>query len=254
MFAGIGKLLLGTLIAVRGLQTPEELHQAYYNVFPSGNRNAASHRWATYVIERSQQMTDATFRNLMGSFCAVSGSPVSASPQARWKMTLPLVTGGDITGMMYYCCAPCLCDTQEFIEVDTKTITTTDGPKQYHFTVIGNPCLHPEELTKQWADPFTAGLTTIQKTAPDVKCIGNSLEKATVSDKGHIILGMFFETGTPGHATPDLGFSDASEMSGFCAARADQGHASGMGEIFRKVALISPLRKGDNSWLPSWLV
>merc|ERR1712232_584187 len=102
--------------------------------------NAASHRWATYVFEHSQEMTDATFRTMFASFCAVSGSPVAVSPHKRWKMTLPMVTGGETTGMMYFCCSPCVCDTWDFISVDTKTITTKDGPKQYHFTVLGNPC------------------------------------------------------------------------------------------------------------------
>lgn len=163
-------------------------------------------------------------------------------------MTLPQVGGGEnMTGMMYFCCAPCVCDTYDFIEVDTKTITTKDGPKQYHFVVIGNPCLHPESLTEQWSDPFSGGMVTLQQRAPDVKCSGTDLEKATFSDHGHIILSMFFESGTPGHATSEEGFQDSVELQSYCLKRAEQGYNSGMGEIFRKVALISPLDNVDVS-------
>lgn len=223
------------------MQTPDDLHNQYYTIFPSGNRNAASHRWATYVLERSQDMTAETFRMMFSSFCAVSGSPVYPSPQKRWQMTLPQVTGGqDMTGMMYFCCAPCVCDTYDFIKVDTKTITTRDGPKQYYFVVIGNPCLHPEALTQTWTDVFSGVTTSLQQAAPDVKCQDSGLEKATLSDNGHIILSMFFESDTPGHGTAD-GFSDSNDLKAYCEKRAETGYASGMGEIFRKVAVISPL-------------
>jgi len=244
MVSEIMKLLLAasSIIACAALETPDELHNKYYTIFPSGNRNAASHRWATYVLERSEEMTDATFRNLFSSFCSVSGSPVYASPAKRWKMTLPLVGKDEsVTGMMYFCCAPCVCDTQEFIKVDTKTITTKDGPKQYHFTVIGNPCLRSEALSEQWQDAFSGQLTTLQQAAPDVKCSGYDLEKATLSDHGHIIIGMFFETDVSGHSTTDVGFNDSGEAKGYCKSRADNGYQSGMGEIFRKVALITPV-------------
>eukprot|EP00746_Dinoflagellata_sp_MGD_P141759 gnl/MRDRNA2_/MRDRNA2_74818_c0_seq3.p1 gnl/MRDRNA2_/MRDRNA2_74818_c0~~gnl/MRDRNA2_/MRDRNA2_74818_c0_seq3.p1 ORF type:complete len:368 (-),score=63.45 gnl/MRDRNA2_/MRDRNA2_74818_c0_seq3:384-1487(-) len=251
MLSGIGKILVAASItACAALETPDELHKEYYTIFPNGNRNAASHRWATYVLERSTDMTDATLRNLFASFCAVSGSPVRASPQKRWKMTLPLV-GKDqaITGMMYFCCSPCVCDTKEFIKVDTKTITTKDGPKQYYFTVIGNPCLHPEALTQEWQDSFDGRMVTLQQKAPDVKCSGDELEKAMRSDHGHIIIGMFFEEDTPNHATSDLGFSDSKDAQGYCQQRADNGYQSGMGQIFRKVALITPV--SDNFYASS---
>jgi hypothetical protein len=243
MLSGLFKLLIAALITLSAaLQTPDELHNQYYTIFPSGNRNAASHRWATYVLERSQEMTEITFRNVMSGFCAVSGSPVYASAQKRWKMYLPLVgTGEEITGMLYFCCAPCVCDTQEMIKVDTKTITTLDGPKQYYFTVIGNPCLNADALNEKWQDAFSGQEVTLQQTAPDVKCSGAELEKATLSDNGYIIIGMFYESDTPNHATSDLGFSDSKDAEGYCKQRADNGYQSGMGQIFRKVALITPV-------------
>lgn len=243
MLSGIVKFLLVASITVRAaLQTPQDLHQKYYDIFPSGNRNAASHRWATYLLDRSEEMDEATFRSMFSSFCAVSGSPVTPFPGKRWKMTLKQVTGEDMIGMMYFCCAPCVCDTQDMIQVDTKTITTKDGPKQYHFVVIGNPCLHTEALTQKWVDPFSGVETSLARSAPDVRCSATVLEKATLSDHGHIILSMFFEENSPGHATAGgEGFQDSKELEGYCKRRAEDGYASGMGEIFRKVALISPL-------------
>merc|ERR550537_144656 len=120
-------------------------------------------------------------------------------------MTLPLVAKDQsVTGMMYFCCSPCVCDTQEFIKADTKTITTKDGPKQYYFTVIGNPCLHPEKMMETWTDVFSGVTTSLQQSAPDVKCSGSDLERATFSDNGHVILSMFFENGAPGHADSDM--------------------------------------------------
>ena len=52
---------------------------------------------------------------------------------------------------MYYCCWPCVCDTQDFIRVDTKTIRTAEGPQKFRVAVIGNPCDDPSALTKQWS-------------------------------------------------------------------------------------------------------
>lgn len=250
MLSGLVKFLVAVRITVcAAVETPGQLHDRYDSIFPSGNRNAASHRWATYVLERSTNMTDATFRNLFSSFCPVSGSPVSyKKDQKRWKMTLPVVgKGQDITGMMYFCCSPCVCDTQEFIKVDTKTITTKDGPQQYYFTVIGNPCLNPEALAQQFQDPFTKQMVTLEQEAPDVKCSGDELEKATLSDHGNIIIGMFFEIDTPVHATSDVGFNDAKDTKGYCEDRAANGYNSGMGKIFRKVARITPVQESSNS-------
>ena len=78
-------------------------------------------------------------------FCAVSGSPVRPNDYNRYLLTLPLVSGeGERTGAMHYCCWPCVCDSQDFIRVDTLTIPTNHGPRQYHFAVVGNPCENEE--------------------------------------------------------------------------------------------------------------
>lgn len=39
---------------------------------------------------------------------------------------------------MHYCCWPCVCDVQDFVKVDTVTVTTRDqGRVKMHFAVIG---------------------------------------------------------------------------------------------------------------------
>ena len=40
-----------------------------------------------------------------------------------------------LRGFMYYCCWPCVCDTNDFIRVDTRNVTTAEGTRQYHFAV-----------------------------------------------------------------------------------------------------------------------
>merc|ERR1712037_913266 len=109
-----------------------------------GNRNAASHLWSSFLLQRSQQMTPERLETLFTGFCAVSGSPVSPSPHSRYKMVLDRVDGRQVTGYTYYCYWPCVCDTQDFIRVDTLTVPTAHGPKQYQFLVIGDPCLDPK--------------------------------------------------------------------------------------------------------------
>merc|ERR1712137_731686 len=111
---------------------------------------------------------------------------------------------------MYYCCWPCVCDTADFLKVDTKTIKTTDGEKQAHFVVIGNPCKNTAAIPNQ---------------APDVKCEANGdLVKATLSDHGYIIIGMLFEAGIKDHSDASVSKSPESEFTPHCKRRADAGH------------------------------
>jgi len=186
----------------------QELHREYGNIFRHGNRNAASHLWSSFLFERSNQMTIERFQFFMSGYCAVSGSPVRSSEYTRYRLTLPFV--GDVTklvsGLMYYCCWPCVCDTQDFIRVDTKNVTTVDGTEQTrYFAVIGNPCDHPEVLTQSFVQPASYGerSTTLRETAPEVRCSNDGhLEGATLSDHGYVILSMFFDA-TMIDATPD---------------------------------------------------
>lgn len=179
-------------------------------------------------------MSEKTLRDLFAGFCPISGSVLSYNRGVlRVQMTLPAVYGGTETGMMYYCCSPCVCDTQDFLKVDTKTIQLADGAKQAHFVVIGNPCKHQEKIPMQ---------------APDVNCDPNQdLVKATLSDHGHIIIGMFFEPGIKDHSDSSAQKSDQGDFAGMCQGRADAGHNSGMGMIFREVAAIAPIPVSESS-------
>jgi len=216
-----------------------DLHKEYYNIFKHGNRNAASHLWSKFLLDRSHEMTPEKLTYMFSGFCAVSGSPVSPQDRTRYRLTLDKVGGGKHTGFMYYCCWPCVCDTQDFIRVDIRNITTIGGEsRQYHFAVLGNPCDHPEDLKRPFIQPFHwGGETTLEREAPEVRCDKDGrLEGAYVSDHGYIIISMFFEED---HGMRSM---DESLFAGHCKQRADAGYNSGMGEIFRKVAAISPVK------------
>jgi len=129
---------------------------------------------------------------------------------------------------VYYCCWPCVCDTQDFIKVDTKTILTAQGPVKHRFMVIGNPCLAKHKIPSE---------------APEVRCDGERLIGAPMSDNGFVIIALFFDDdGSPAN--------DESLFESHCTDRARQGYNSGMGEIFRQVAGISPIQV-DSSIAPA---
>eukprot|EP00929_Paragymnodinium_shiwhaense_P116372 TRINITY_DN8584_c0_g1_i1.p1 TRINITY_DN8584_c0_g1~~TRINITY_DN8584_c0_g1_i1.p1 ORF type:complete len:336 (-),score=65.67 TRINITY_DN8584_c0_g1_i1:299-1306(-) len=249
----------------------QDLHREYHNIFKHGNRNAASHLWSNFILERADQMSHDLFVSMFSGFCAVSGSPVRPSDYTRYKMTLQNVDGsGMTTGYMMYCCWPCVCDTWDFIKVDTKNITTADGTRTYRFAVLGNPCDHPEALTKPFKDAFGRGMTTLSHDAAEVRCgEGGTLVNAPLSDHGYVIINMFFDfpgqsaenkwaleeaalmtmqqskrQPQPGRVSQIGGvrFQDEHEYAPMCTQRAENGYNSGMGEIFRKVAAISPIR------------
>jgi hypothetical protein len=262
----------------------QDLHGEYSSIFKHGNRNAASHRWSSFLLERADQMTVERLEFFFSGFCAVSGSPVRPNDYNRYRLTLPQVmragatttttttfttttASSTATGFMHYCCWPCVCDTQDFIRVDTLNVTSSDGlSRQRHFAVIGNPCDRPEQLEVPFVQPFgRRSTTTIAETAREVRCLeGGILEGATLSDHGYIIIGMFFDAvdgekravlqalvdPTPGRvSTVELDvndnksilFHDEREWAPYCSDRAANGYNSGMGEIFRKVCAISPI-------------
>lgn len=250
--------------------TPNDLFNEYSNIFRHGNRNAASHRWATFLLDRADQMTEARLTLFFESFCAVSGSPVRPSDFNRYRLTLPKLGGGFSTGYMHYCCWPCVCDTQDYIRIDTKTISLANGLKRnFQFAVIGNPCDRPEELEMPFVQPFDRRETSIAESAREVRCESGKLEGATLSDSGYPIIGMFFDSAdaiqtddgiaagatdhipdpTPGRmssvVTTDTSgrkqFQDEREYNTHCKDRADNGYNSGMGEIFRRVSAVSPI-------------
>lgn len=265
--------------------TVKDLHLEYNNIFRKGNRNAASHRWATFLLDRSDQMTESTLAMFFSGFCAVSGSPVRPNDYNRYRLTLPNIDCGYSTGYMHYCCWPCVCDTQDYIRVDTKNVTlriangdTDDNDNHHHpseqrtlqFAVIGNPCDNPQALTVPFIQPFDRRETTIAESATELRCLEDgTLEGATLSDHGYIIISMFFDSadaqqnvnGVAPGAMDDLSdptpgrmasvvqvdksgmkqFHDEREYKAQCEDRARNGYNSGMGEIFRKVSAVTPI-------------
>ena len=234
----------------------------------SADRSAASHLWSAYIFDRSEQLTASTLELMFSGFCVVSGSPTRPGDYTRYRLRLPLVGGGTRLGYMYYCCWPCVCDTQDFIRADTRNVTLAGGEvRQYHWAVVGNPCDHPAKLKESFTQPFyDRGPTTLEREAPEVRCDADGkLIGAYLSDHGYPIIGMFFDAvddaptadgsnavltaassfvAQPGrmrHAPGGVQFQDESEYGPMCTDRASKGYNSGMGEIFRKVASISPV-------------
>ena len=239
---------------------PRELHQRYSEIFRYGNRNAASHLWTSYILDRASVTPAAQIELLFSGFCAVSGSPVYPSDYKRYRLRLKhAVTGVDEVGFMYYCCWPCVCDTWDFIKVDTLTVNTADGPKVYRFAVIGDPCLNEQQLDVPFIQPFDGRTTTLRRDAPEVRCENGRLIGATRTDHGFIAISMFFDAPSeeeedrgvwqPGRVVQRGGhvFQDDVEYSDMCSQRAANGYNSGMGEIFRRVAAITPVSQTEDA-------
>lgn len=193
----------------------------------------------------------------------------------RYRLTMPKLGGGYSTGYMHYCCWPCVCDTQDFIRVDSKNITLANGVERtFQFAVIGNPCDNPNQLKVPFVQPFDRRQTSIAESAREVRCLEDgTLEGATLSNHGYIIIGMFFDAqdaeqggdgviaGVAPGAMEDISdptpgrmssvdnvdksgrrqFQDEREYKLQCEDRAKKGYNSGMGEIFRKVCAVSPI-------------
>ncbi|MEM1031415.1 MAG: hypothetical protein AAF928_10325 [Myxococcota bacterium] len=228
--------------------TLEDLWDHFEQIFPTGNRNAASHRWATFLLERADTMTAQQLEFFFQGFCPVSGSPVTARAANRFAVRLPRADGeGTMDGYIHFCCWPCICDTMDFIHADTRTVTTKDGDVKLPFVVIGDPCAKEGALDQTFIQPFGDRKTTLRETAPELSCKNGRLEGATRSDHGHVIIGRLFTERTP---TPYAGEAKAVERlpseqvdwTARCKKRADEGFESGMGVIFRKAAEVAPLK------------
>jgi hypothetical protein len=221
--------------------TVDQLAKSYDIVFPHGNRNAASHRWAHFVLDCAKSLKHDTIVELFKGFCPVSGSPVDPSSEfaypksGKWGALTALGSTGAVQGSLIHCCAPCICDAVEFLAVDTKTITDSSGEaKQHKFVVIGNPCDGSSVKTTPAGQlDIAAGDSTLAAEAPDVVCKGTKLEKAVLSDHGGVIIGML-------HATSPKA-QDITQAQHMCSDRAKEGFQSGMGQIFRAVAALNPV-------------
>merc|ERR1712156_172888 len=202
--------------------TVNELHGKYYEIFSRAhNRNAASHLWASYILDRSTTFSASEIRELFGGFCPISGSPVRPSNRNLWtniqfkKASNPSQTE---SGNVHVCCWPCVCDLQEFVKTDTLDVDTKYGRTSFDVLVIGDPCVHPERIPSR---------------APEVYCQNGKLAGATRSTNDHIVIGML--------QTEENSRNQASRISNRCSRRKNQGYRSGMGTIFVEVASINPI-------------
>lgn len=74
-------------------RTVQDLHREYHNIFKNGNRNAASHLWASFILDRSVHLKESTLEYMFAGFCAVSGSPVNPSDFNRYGLNTRYVPG-----------------------------------------------------------------------------------------------------------------------------------------------------------------
>lgn len=209
-----------------------DLYTQYCNIFPTGNRNAASFKWYKFIQDRASSKSESEILELNKGYCPISGSPIQGT--SRGKVTLKKVGGGTETGLFHFCCTPCLCDMVDLVRVDTKTVAQSGGSSNFNVLVMGNPCTNPNKLDEDFTDPFSGAHVSLKSAAPEITCTGSQLDGAILSDAGHPIIGILY--------ADDGGNSlEAADMVEECAQRASGGYASGMGLIFRKVAEISPL-------------
>jgi hypothetical protein len=211
----------------------------YSNVFPHGNRNAASHRWFNYLYNQAEAGStfEPDFAGVNKYYCPISGSPTQGSNLAQ--IELPKIGGGKQAGSFSFCCSPCYCDMLDFVKVDTISVTGTE----YKALVIGDPCTDSSiinedgTLNVEFPDPFQRGSGTenLATAAPDVICEKKhgryKLQNATLSDRNHIVIGLL-------HDSPGITFS-SDEVD--CASREEEGFNSGMGSIFRELAKLNPI-------------
>mmetsp|Transcript_15723 Transcript_15723/g.33460 ORF Transcript_15723/g.33460 Transcript_15723/m.33460 type:complete len:694 (+) Transcript_15723:136-2217(+) len=222
------------------IDSVDDLHAHYGEIFPSHNRNAASHLWATYIFQQSTKLSTAKLTELFSGFCPVSGSPVRPFDGNRYQYELDRLGGGRSTGVTYHCCAPCVCDTTDFLMVDSKSVQTADGLVALDFLVVGDPCENAAALQSPFVDPFSGTTETLQQVAPELRCdASGKLHGASYSDHGGVIVGMLAH---PSQENGDTPAQLAASFSGYCTERASSGFASGMGLIFRAAAAITPLR------------
>ena len=232
-----------------------DLHAAYGQIFPTQNRNAASHLWSSWVIQRASSLGRDDFVNLFSGFCPVSGSPVNPEPRNTYRYSLPhLGSAEPAVGLIHHCCTPCVCDTHDLVKTDSKRVELADGVVTFNFTVIGDPCANPGALASPFTDPFSGEVTSLGASAPEVHCGADGrLRGATYSDHGAVIIGLLapMPSSALTSGSDDAAFVDTQAFVSECARRASAGYNSGMGLIFRKVASITALPPPTTSSLPA---
>lgn len=234
------------LLAAAGqpVETIDDLVNQYDHIFsPSGNRNAASHLWASYILAEAPSLSKATLETLFRGFCPVSGSPLLDDPATRYSSSLHHLDGTAIPGVTHHCCWPCICDLQESVRVDTADVRTAEGVEKYHFLVIGDPCKNEQRLDDEFGD--MGQTSSLRAAAPEVRCEDGKLKGAVFSDNGHPIIGMYFTDAAEVDEVSADPESQAVHYDDMCLERQKEGYNSGMGLIFHLVAAITPLDGGS---------
>lgn len=223
------------------------LHERYDKIFPNGNRNAASHRWAHAVLSEAGTHTWADVRAMMSGFCPVSGSPIDGGGRICSRGAL---SGGAVA----HCCWPCACDLADAADRGTVRVNrgvpirAKDRVGTLDLIELYDPCA-PDRAT---GDAPVA----IPAEASDVTCAGERLENSYRVDERApwaVIGALQPDAACTAEDTAEAAVAAQSARafpSEQCAARAKSGYQSGMGTIFRKIARLDrdrarPVDGGD---------
>jgi len=197
------------------------------------------------MMQRAASLPEKKVLQAFKYFCAVSGSLLPDDPRTIYKVILPRVTGGNVSGAVRHCCWPCVCDMHDLVRVDTKMMETADGLKRYDFLVVGDPCKNETALDAPFKDPFSGEMAPLSVAASEVKCHDGKLVGAVYSDHGYPIIGMLFNTKDDVDAANERYGHDAHDptfgFGGMCVMRQRHGYNSGMGLVFHLVAGITPI-------------
>jgi hypothetical protein len=150
--------LLSVVVSSWAPTSIQDLHREYNNIFRFGNRNAASHLWSSFILDRAASLSPELLEMMFTGFCAVSGSPTRPGDYTRYRLTLPMAAGGGAgaSGYLYYCCWPCVCDTQDFIR----------GEASQHSYVPTRPRAHASTRPRAHAPTRPRLLLTKQSRHP----------------------------------------------------------------------------------------
>jgi len=223
------------------LETLSDLEKQQCNIFPTGNLNAASFKWAAFLLGRANSLSSNSFLDLNTGYCPISGAPITGSSTAR--ITLRNALGGaHITGRFHYEDTTCICVAMDLVMVDFKTVSFTDGTMRLPVLVIGDPCGAPDDFEKAYfLNAATGEGTSLSKTMPEVVCntTNGQLQGAVMSEGGFPIVGLLYtEDSFDMRPTDDADLPKWRKLCGALSADNDQ---AGKGYFLRRLAEVSPI-------------
>ena len=198
----------------------EELHAQYKCIFPTGNRNAAGHRWAAHLLSIASEVSAKEFDDQARAFCATSGAVVRGSDGSVLDLATTRGGGDRARAMVPHCCWSCACDVMDANDagrllLHAESVTTASGEHEVHHLVMSDPC-----ASATFKPPANA---------PEIQCVDGALQGArrvaTSDGEEMVVVGFAFPTSALN-----------SHPTVRCDERAASGYQSGMGGMFRKVA------------------